>query len=65
MFQSQKEFYCTGTDSSRHAEAKVYLVVEDLSAKALSSVDLAEKQHKWTAITGTMTHEEEIDDWPA
>jgi len=46
MFQSQKEFYCTGTDSSRHAEAKVYLVVEDLSAKALSSVDLAGKQHK-------------------
>jgi hypothetical protein len=60
MFQSQKEFYCTGTDSSRHAEAKVYLVVEDLSAKALSSVDLAGKQHKRTA-TGTTTHEE-IDD---
>jgi hypothetical protein len=61
MFQSQKEFYCTGTDSSRHAKAKVYLVVEDLSAKALPSVDLAGKQHKQTA-TGTTTHEEEIDD---
>jgi hypothetical protein len=35
MFQSQKEFDCTGTDCSRCAEAKVYLVVEDLSAKAL------------------------------
>ncbi len=43
MFQSQKEFDCTGTDCSRHTEAKVYLVVEDLSTKALPSVDLAGK----------------------
>lgn len=61
MFQSQKEFYCTGTDCSRHAEAKVYLVVEDLSVKALPSVDLEGKQQKQIA-TGTATHEEEIDD---
>jgi hypothetical protein len=58
---SQKEFDCTGTECSRRAKAKVYLVVEDLSAKALPSVDLAGKQHKRTA-TGTTTHEEEIDD---
>jgi hypothetical protein len=38
MFQSQKQFDCTGTDCSRYAEAKVYLVVEDLSAKALECI---------------------------
>jgi hypothetical protein len=35
MFQSWKEFVCTESDCSTYAEAKVYLVLEDLSAKAL------------------------------